>query len=141
VHTHVLCTIAVVLFLGGCASAPPSAPVPLAPIAKSAEQVVAERAGARWQALIKGDLVAAYGFLSPASRETINVNAFVAQHGKGGQFWRNVSDFKATCEAELCQVALMLEYDLRDTVKGLKREIRETWIQDQGQWWMVASQR
>lgn len=91
--------------------------------------------------MVKGDLVAAYGYLSPASRSSLTVNDFVLRAGRGVKFWRSIEDVGAKCEAEVCQVKAVLAYDLSDSVKGLKREINETWIKDEGQWWAVANQR
>jgi hypothetical protein len=123
----------------GCATAP-QAPTPAtAPV--DAARVVEERAKARWSALIKGDLPAAYAMLSPASRGAVTLTNFLAQHAKGTLYWRKADQAKAECEAESCTVTVTLEYDLRDAVKGLKRDIKETWVRDEGQWWLVYSQR
>src|SRR6186997_165821 len=49
--------------LGGCAATAP----------RSAEVIVKERAQARWDALVKSDINAAYGYLSPGSRAVTSV--------------------------------------------------------------------
>jgi hypothetical protein len=48
------------------------------------QTAVKERANARWAALIKGDMDAAYGFLSPTSRETVSLDTYVSRIGKIG---------------------------------------------------------
>src|SRR5271169_399554 len=65
------------------------------------QKVVAERAQARWQALIKGDLDGAYAFLSPASKKATSLAAYSASIKPG--MWRTVKVDKVDCEAELCK--------------------------------------
>ena len=60
-----------------------------------------ERANARWAALIKGDLDAAYAFLSPASREMVSLAAFKAQTRAAD--YREAKIDKVECEAEVVQ--------------------------------------
>jgi len=95
---------------------------------------VTERVNARWAALIKGDVDAAYTFLSPASREIMSLAAYKAQ--ARGTGFREVRIQKVSCEAEVCKVGIMLTYDHR-LMKGLMTPIEETWVIDQGQVWYV----
>jgi predicted small lipoprotein YifL len=129
------------LTLVGCTATAPTASAPAAQAPVDSASQVEARAKARWAMLIKGDLVGAHSMLSPASRSTTPIAAYIAQNSKGGQYWRRADDVKAVCEADSCTVAVMLEYDLRDAVKGLKREVKETWVRDEGQWWLVYTQR
>lgn len=122
------------LVVVGCASTPQ-------PPSATEVAAIEARAKSRWASLIKGDLVAAYALLSPASRSATTISAFVTQNAKGPNIWRGVGETKAQCGVDTCNVSVTLEYDLHADVKGLKREIKETWIRDEGQWWLVYTQR
>ena len=69
-------TVAVAAVLAGCAS--------LGGLSKDSpaaekESAVAERAKARWQALIKRNYQEAYGFFSPASKDTTSLAVYQAK--------------------------------------------------------------
>lgn len=97
-------------------------------------EAVTKRANARWDALIKGDLDAAYALLSPASREATTLEQFKRNTRKGG--FREARIDKVDCGAELCTVKLWVTYDHR-LMKGVQTSIEETWIFDKGQPWLV----
>jgi hypothetical protein len=103
-----------------------------APEAK--QKFVAERAEARWQALIKGDLDAAYVFLSPASKKATPLPAYKAQIRPG--MWRQVKVDKVDCEAEVCKVQLQVTYDARQ-MKGIQTPLWESWVIEDGSAWYV----
>ncbi len=85
---------------------------------------------------MKGDMVGAYEFLSPASKASVPRDSYLKRRG-GGRYWRAVTMQKVECAEQTCKVTLLLDYDLAADVKGLQREIVETWIQDEGAWWLV----
>jgi predicted Mrr-cat superfamily restriction endonuclease len=65
--------LATVLAVTGCASIGAlSADTP----AEAKQEAVAVRAKARWDALIKADIVSAYGYLSPATRATVPLDVY-----------------------------------------------------------------
>jgi len=97
-------------------------------------KVVAERAQARWQALMKGDLDAAYAFLSPASKKATPLPVYAKSIKPG--MWRNVRVDKVDCEAELCKVQLAVTYDNR-MMKGITTPIWESWVIEDGSAWYV----
>ena len=104
------------------------------------EAVVRDRAQARWQALIKGDLDAAYEYLSPASKAVVPVEAYRRQIRTG--LWRQVRIDSVACEAELCVVQLQLTYDAppgrsRGSVQGIETPISERWVIENGSAWFV----
>jgi hypothetical protein len=116
------------LALTGCASLNADS----APEAK--QKVVAERAEARWQALMKGDLDAAYAFLSPASKKATPLKDYAKTIKPG--MWRQVKVDKVDCEAEICKAQLSVTYDNR-MMKGITTPVWETWIIEQGSAWYV----
>jgi hypothetical protein len=104
--------------------------------AAAKEAAVAERANARWQALIKRDYEGAYQYLSPASRETTSVSQF--QTKIAAIQYRAVTVDKVECAAEVCKVKLSLTYDYPPAkAKGVVTLIDESWIIDQGQAWFA----
>jgi hypothetical protein len=98
------------------------------------QKVVAERAEARWQALIKGDVAGAYAFLSPASKKATPQQAYVSSIKPG--LWRKAKVDKVNCEAEVCTVQLAITYDAR-MMKGITTPIWESWVIEDGSAWYV----
>ena len=96
--------------------------------------VVKDRAGARWKALIAGNIDEAYGYLSPASREVTTLEQFKAKTRTGS--FRAVTIDAVQCEAEICKVKLSLTYDHR-MMQGITTPLEETWVLDKGQFWYV----
>ena len=103
--------------------------------------VVKERSQARWQALIKGDLDAAYTYLSPASKAATSLDAYKRRIRPG--LWRAVNIESVECESELCNVQLKLTYDIPrgkmspQTVKGIETPVTERWVIEEGSAWYV----
>ena len=44
------------------------------------QEVVTARANARWQALLRGDLTAAYEYLSPGSKAAMSLDFYKGKH-------------------------------------------------------------
>jgi hypothetical protein len=98
------------------------------------QKFVAQRAEARWQLLIKGDLVGAYEFLSPGSKATMSVDLYKAKIRPG--MWREARVEKVDCQAEVCSVVLQITYD-RKQMKGIQTPLTESWIIEKGSAWYV----
>jgi hypothetical protein len=125
--------VAVAALVAGCA-----APGGLSKDSPAAEKetVVAERAKARWQALIKRDYQEAYGYFSTASKDTTSLAAY--QSKIAAMDYRSVSINKVECVAEVCTVKLTLTYDYPPAkAKGVVTPLDENWIIDKGQAWFV----
>ena len=102
--------------------------------AEAKQKVVAERAEARWQALIKGDVEGAYQYLSAGSKAATSLAVYKAKIKPG--LWRKAKVDKVECEAELCKVQLTITYDYRN-MKGIETLLPETWIIENGDAWYV----
>ena len=116
---------AMVLAIAGCATVPP---------ARTAEQIVTERAQGRWNSLVKGDLDVAYRYLSPGSRAVMTPEAYQDSIRKG--FWQSAKVEKAVCAtADSCEAHVAIEY----VVRGAKvaTPLTETWIRQDAEWWFV----
>ena len=112
----------------GCASVGPGSS------AEQKQKVVAERAQARWDLLLKGDVGSAYQFLSAGSKAATSVELYKAKIKVG--MWRQVKVGKVDCEGEICKVVMNVTYDYKQT-KGLETPVDETWIIENGSAWYV----
>ncbi len=98
------------------------------------QKVVAERAEARWQALIKGDLDGAYTYLSEGSKATTPLPVYKAKIKPG--MWRQAKVDKVECEAEVCKVQIQITFDHK-LMKGIQMPLNESWIIEKGSAWYV----
>ena len=109
--------------LAGCATAP----------AKPEDAVVA-RAQERWDALVRGDIGKAYGYLSPGSRAVMPLEAYKAEIKAG--FWKAAKVQRAECSsAEACNVVAEIEYEYRGS--RVKTPLQESWVRQERDWWYV----
>ena len=97
-------------------------------------EAVASRVQARWDALVKGDLQGSYGYLSPASRETLSFEQYQKVTRKTG--FREAKIESIDCDADACKVKLWITYDHR-LMQGVSTPLVETWVFDKGQAWFV----
>ena len=97
------------------------------------EAVVKDRAQARWDALVKGDIEAAYGYLSPGSRSLMSLEQYSKSIGKG--FWKSVVVQDAVCAADSCEVHATIEYEFQG--RRVKTPYKEKWIREGSSWWFV----
>lgn len=98
------------------------------------EQRVVARAQERWDALVKGDLKNAYGYLSPGSRSVMDLASYESTVRRG--FWKAAKVEKAVCATpQTCDVDVTIEYEFRGATT--KTPLRETWIQEGSNWWLV----
>jgi hypothetical protein len=100
-----------------------------------AEEIVAERAQARWDALLQGDVATVYGFTSPAYRSGISQNRFRARFG-GAVRWTKAEVHEVTCEEDRCRVVVLVSYRAARERMENTRPIEETWIHSEGEWWL-----
>jgi hypothetical protein len=103
-------------------------------VSSKPEVLVAESAKARWHALIDRDLERAYGFLSPASRQAISLDAYRAKTKAG--MWREANVKSVVCEDTSCKVTIAIVYDHR-MMKGVRTDVQESWLIEDGKVWYV----
>ena len=119
------------LALGGCAALTPKTP----------EQIVAERAEARWNALIQGEFEQAWTYTQPGFRAVVRQKDYSKRFGSAGQ-WRGVQVHSVNCEAERCTVKLRLTSRLmlpRLADRDIVGYIDEAWVREDGQWWFYQA--
>lgn len=103
------------------------------------EDVVTQRINARWQALIKGEMEAAYGFSAPGYRTAIDLTTFKGRTGIAGR-WLGVKVVRVECDQPTrCKAVVRLEYST--LIPGfsnttMNTHIDETWLLEDGQWWI-----
>jgi hypothetical protein len=90
---------------------------------------IAQRAEARWQLLIKGDVAGAYEYLSAGSKATTPVDVYKGKIHPG--MWREAKVEQVECEKEVCKVQLQITYDAK-RMKGIQTPVFETWIIENG---------
>jgi hypothetical protein len=98
------------------------------------KEVVTARANARWQALLRGDLAAAYEYLSPGSKAATSLDLYKGKHKVG--MYRAATIESVVCEVNACTVTLSLTYDYQRT-KGIVTPLSERWVISDGQAWYV----
>jgi hypothetical protein len=127
--------LVMILTLAGCAK--------LEKIGKSNEEIVAERAEARWRALIDGNLEKAYGYLTPGYRKVTSYDRY-RRGVRGVGVWRDVKVESVTCETELCQVDVRIfarfTHPRMNKPLDTQEVIREGWLFDQeaDDWFFVT---
>lgn len=119
------------LWLGACAT-PGTVTPSTSPEAKRA--AVLARADARGAALVKGDLDAAYAFMSEGSKAVISLDNFKRRMSIVPFTAYRIDD--AACDAGGCKVMAKLTYDHR-VMKGVTTPITETWVVERGQLFFV----
>lgn len=101
---------------------------------RSQEETVAKRSQERWDALVKGDVKAAYGFLSPGSRAVMDLPGYESTIRRG--FWTDAKVQKVECgSAQACEAHVAIEYDFQG--RRTKTPLRETWIKEGANWWLL----
>ncbi len=120
--------LGVMALLAGCAS------IGVGSSPEQKQKVVAERAQARWDVLIKGDVAAAYQFLSSGSRAGTSLDLYKARIKPG--MWRAAKVDWVDCKAEICKVMMLITYDAKK-MKGIETPLDETWIIENGSAWYV----
>ena len=104
---------------------------------KAPEQIVAERAQARWDALLAGDFETAYSFASPAYRSIVDAIGF--QRRLGGQVsWQGATVREVTCREEVCEAMVRLKFSslLPPRMTDLETDDIERWILEDDDWWI-----
>lgn len=99
------------------------------------QQAVTQRAQERWNLLMKGKAAEAYEYFSPATRTTFTLDWFRKRAGVG-RWWRQIKLERVDCQAEVCTVTMVVDYELGD-IKGLRAGIEEKWVKEDGIWWLA----
>lgn len=117
------------LVLGGCASLG---------VDKTPEQIVAERAAARWNAIIASKWEDAYAYTTPGYRATNSVEAYQARSQNAAIRREAVEVPQVECaQPDACTATLLLTYrPLMPGYPSMSTRVTERWILDAGKWYI-----
>ena len=103
---------------------------------KTVEQIVAERAQARWDALLAGDFETAYSFAAPSYRDVVDAVRF--QQGLGGHAsWLGANVREVTCREDVCEAMVRLKYRSPMPPRmEFETDDIERWLSEDGEWWI-----
>jgi hypothetical protein len=104
---------------------------------RPAEQIVLERAQARWNALLAGNWAAAYKFSTPGYRAVVSEQTYGNQF-RGPLQWHSAKASKAECEERRCLVYVRVEFTLFAPGQMGKRgqtDLEETWVFEDNNWY------
>lgn len=121
--------LAALALVAGCAAMGPLAP----------EDAVKARASARWAALLKPDMGAAYSYMAPGYRKVHDEEAYRMRRGSAVK-WTGAEVVDVRCpEATKCIAKVRIEAKpflggkFGDTIAT---HAEETWLLEDGQWWL-----
>ena len=104
---------------------------------RPANEVVKERAQARWNALVSGDATAAYAYFTPTTRNAMKSEDYASSIKKG--FWQSVTVDRVECEKpDLCTAYATVEYQHK--LGRVKTPLQETWIREGQDWWYALKE-
>jgi hypothetical protein len=111
------------LALAGCATLLPSG-----------EKVVEQKAAARWNAIVSGDLKSAYELISPAGRSALRYEAYEKSIRRGFHKGARVREVRCPT-AELCEVTIEVEYEFAG--RRTNSLLWEKWVRQDHDWWYL----
>lgn len=100
----------------------------------------------RWEFLIARQADKAYDLLSPGYRSTRTREAYAAAMNSRPINWKKVTFVKKECEAERCEVFLLVDHTIRLPGIGIAKPqeafapLRETWILSGGRWYYLPNE-
>ena len=116
------------VLLAGCAALSPAKP----------EDLVRQRAQARWDALLAGEWGKAYRYMAPSYRALVQEKRYANQFG-GGAGWVAAEVVNVNCQEDRCAVRMKITFR---PIMGVRSgdtaatHFDETWIREEGEWWM-----
>lgn len=109
---------------------------------KGKDEIVVDRANARWTALLAKDLETAYSYYSPGFRSTTSVVDFMFMQRSRRVKWDSAEYLSHSCTDSACKIQFKTGYIVQRAVPGMDvfqgfDEIEETWVKTKGEWWYV----
>jgi hypothetical protein len=102
---------------------------------KSDEDVVKERAQARYDALIKGNIRDAWQFTAPTYRQRVSAEGYQSVMGGVGN-WKKAEVSSVNCEEDRCEVIGMITYNIARLNMENVIPLTDVWIKTDGKWWV-----
>lgn len=107
---------------------------------RPAEEIVAERAQARWDALIAQDPETAYQYRTPGYREKTKKIDHAIQYSRRRITWTSAEVREVECDGRRCKLEVLIGYRA-DGAPGVlsgmegRRPVEEIWLQIDDEWW------
>lgn len=104
---------------------------------KSTEEVVTERAQARWNALVEHNWASAYGYMTPAYRAIVPLKRFGTQFSGPAQ-WEDAKVAGVKCEEKRCIVSVAVDIRIllpAHADRVTTTHLDEVWVLEEGQWY------
>lgn len=113
-----------------------------ATVAPTADNIVAERAQARWDAVLAKDYATAYTYYSPGFRAKVSQTDLEIKLRLQRVRWTTAKVKDQTCAGEACTVRVDITYQVGAPVPGVSTWsgfdlIEEQWVKTGGDWWYV----
>ena len=128
-----LLTVFAVLLLAGCAVNP-----------AAQEQKVLDRAQARWDAVIAGDLESAYAYYSPGYRSATSVIDFAVEIRTRRVGYTSAKYVSHECGEARCTIKFLVGFRVPAPIPGMTvfdstQLIEDTWVRTDGKWWYLPN--
>ncbi len=106
------------------------------------EQLIEQRATARWDAILSGNLEDAYAYLSPGYRSSVSSVQYQRSILLKTVRWTGAEYIESDCVETTCKVKISLDYTVYAAIPGVKsysrsKVIEESWLQLDGSWYLV----
>lgn len=110
------------------------------------EEIILERAQARWDATLAGKTARAYSYTAPSYRALVSEELYGRQYGGGGSgvSKQGARAHRVYCESDtLCKAVIVLEYqmpfgkNIGADPKVSTTAYEERWVLEDGHWWML----
>jgi hypothetical protein len=126
----ILILLSSLLLLSGCATT------------QTPTESIEQRAMGRWDALLSGDVEAAYEYLSPGYRSSVSLLQYHRTLLLSKVKWTGAKYIKGDCEETVCNVKISLSFNVYGAVPGVstfpsKQSIGESWVLFDGTWYLV----
>ncbi len=128
--SNLIFAIGAIALLAACSDPDPRPP----------EEIVAERAQARWDALVESEFDEAWTYMTPGFREHTDSRDYYVEMSSRSVQWTSAEVVSTECEQARCEVTVSVGYRIPSgpaQLSGMEseRRIKETWIGIDGKWW------
>ena len=112
----------------------------------SPEDIIKERAQARWDALLARDYASAYEYYSPGYRSTASVVDFEISIRMRRIGYTSATYVEQSCDENTCTVVFNVGYRVGTPVPGVGvwngyQVINDQWVNTGGEWWFLPEEQ
>ena len=104
------------------------------------EEAVRLRAQAWADELLARDFQGAWEFTSPSYRQFTPVDKYKVRV-LGSSRWTSAKVYSVSCEEDVCNVTLEVEYKIPRLNMNNKRALEYKWLETEGNWWLHVPPR